>query len=329
MKKYLWSSFAAMMVVLLSAGFASCGGDDDDDPVPEPNPIPVSCSTTPTSVLTFVHGVVMNFQCDPNVQFFYCRAFLKSSMAVRTDAEIIQSVQGEGDLWERTAAADAEYPAAFTDMSPNTTWTVVTVSYKKDGSLGDVVKYDVTTQADVNQPEVNYDGADIEQDANGTYYYTVSARKGDNGYCSKYYVWLGAGTQMSSVLLNGYYTYWYLNKEISLNPSSHTTKINEKLDKVIYSWTSQNFTSDCREYLDGAKSQDTSVTKLRFSLDDRYLQMFFWGIYADGKLSGSVSGGYIDFEDDSAPRRFIPIKHTIDPSIESIKPQTYNKNSLF
>lgn len=242
-----------------------------------------ACYAKPSNIMNFTYDLVMNFNCGSNTKFFYIRAFKTSALSRYTDEELVKSVLDEEAAWDRTTYEEADLAICFgEDLEPNTSYTIVTVSYSKEDKLGDVIKYEVKTKPVENQPMV--DILDVSTGTkNGKEVYGITVKKGQNGFCEKYYVWGAAGKTLSSCYIYGTIKAWYLYQEIKANPISHATNINKYLDKMILE------TTVGREYLHGPLSQEESISSdLLFSNDDYYIDIVAWGIDADGEHSGLI-----------------------------------------
>ena len=274
------------------------------------------CKTTPANVLRMSNDLCYNYQCGSNVKFFYDRLFVTQSMKLRTEDEILASVQQDADMWSRTSSEDASQPVCYgPQLSPGTSYTIVTVSYDRNDRLGEIVKTEFTTKTSVNQPEV-YANRLYFTGSGYNSYYGVEVQKGDNGYCSKYYVWAAAGELQTTWIFHEMPAAlaWYLKREIAKNPTSHSTNINAQTDALIASmgYTFSNgmpITSSGREYLEGPMSQElASFEKLRHSSDDESIQIVAWGLDVDGEFSGNVSAYLVDLSDFSAKRAIKPLQ---------------------
>lgn len=247
-----------------------------------------ACYAKPSNVMNFTFDLVMNFNCGSNTKFFYVRAFKTSGLSRYTDEELVKSVLDEEAAWDRITYEEADLARCFgEELEPNTSYTIVTVSYSKEDKLGEVIKYEVKTKPVENQPMVDIIDVGIYT-KNGKDVYGITVKKGQNGFCDKYYVWGAAGKTLSSYYIYGTIKAWYLYQEIKANPISHATNINKYLDK----WTLE--TTVGREYLHGPLSQEESLSSdLLFSYDDYYVDIVAWGIDADGEHSGLIyNNGY-------------------------------------
>lgn len=247
-----------------------------------------ACYAKPSNVMNFTFDLVMNFNCGSNTKFFYVRAFKTSGLSRYTDEELVKSVLDEEAAWDRITYEEADLARCFGEkLEPNTSYTIVTVSYSKEDKLGEVIKYEVKTKPVENQPMVDIIDVGIYT-KNGKDVYGITVKKGQNGFCDKYYVWGAAGKTLSSYYIYGTIKAWYLYQEIKANPISHATNINKYLDK----WTLE--TTVGREYLHGPLSQEESLSSdLLFSYDDYYVDIVAWGIDADGEHSGLIyNNGY-------------------------------------
>lgn len=247
-----------------------------------------ACYAKPSNVMNFTFDLVMNFNCGSNTKFFYVRAFKTSGLSRYTDEELVKSVLDEEAAWDRKTYEEADLARCFgEELEPNTSYTIVTVSYSKEDKLGEVIKYEVKTKPVENQPMVDIIDVGIYT-KNGKDVYGITVKKGQNGFCEKYYVWGAAGKTLSSYYIYGTIKAWYLYQEIKANPISHATNINKYLDK----WTLE--TTVGREYLHGPLSQEESLSSdLLFSYDDYYVDIVAWGIDADGEHSGLIyNNGY-------------------------------------
>lgn len=242
-----------------------------------------ACYAKPSNIMNFTFDLVMNFNCGSNTKFFYIRAFKTSALSRYTDEELVKSVLDEEAAWDRTTYEEADLAICFgEDLEPNTSYTIVTVSYSKEDKLGEVIKYEVKTKPVENQPMVDIIDVGIGT-KNGKEVYGITVKKGQNGFCDKYYVWGAAGKTLSSYYFYGTIKAWYLYQEIKANPISHATNINKYLDKIILE------TTVGREYLHGPLSQEESISSdLLFSYDDYYIDIVAWGIDADGEHSGLI-----------------------------------------
>lgn len=242
------------------------------------------CYAQPSEVLSLINDVACNFTCGSNTKFFYVRAFVTSALSRYTDEELINSVKSENNRWDRTTYSEASFPACFgAQLDANSSYTIVTVSYSNSDKIGDVIKYEVKTKPTANQPLVEITNVSIGT-KNNKPVYGLTVKKGQNGYCEKYYVWGAAGSTLSCIDVYPAIKCWYLNKEIKAEAISHATNINYYLDKILQS------TTVGREYLHGPLSQEESISSdLAFSNDDKYLDVLAWGVDVDGKLSGYVA----------------------------------------
>lgn len=294
-KHFLWSILSMTLAVMLSVQFTSCGSNDDKtEPIDPPIDPPVSTiSTNVTNLLDFSYGFAYNFQAGSDVKFFNVLIFSKAELNTMTQAEIINRVSSNGT---RTAASNARFPKYISGLQPNTEYCFVIISYDNNDSMGEVTKQYFKTKPDVNQPEVYLNNVDIYT-RNNIPYWDITVTKGNNGYCSKFYVWLATGIQLSSVYfsINPYIICWYLKQDIDINSRSHTTSINKKLDEYIYSSTGYTYTSDCIEILDGPKTQDTADSEIRYVDYAQGIYVLMWGMDSYGNFSGLVTGAPIDF----------------------------------
>lgn len=259
-----------------------------------------TCRTKPVDILRFSDSFVSNYQCDPDVKFFYSGVYLKTSLATVTESELKKDLQDNG---VRRSSEQAKYPVYTTGLSQNTAYTLVTLSYDKNDKVCDMVKYDITTKPNAAQPEVDLYDVDGETDGNYLYWY-ITAKKGSNGYCSKFYTWFASGTSMSSMIFPPQTICWYLAKEIKSNPSAHKTNIHASLDEYVHYISGYSITSDVSEYLDGPKMQESAVTSVRGMPNPEGVYLILWGMDESGELSGKVTGAYVDLtEDNDAPMR--------------------------
>lgn len=242
------------------------------------------CYAKPSNFLTFVHDVAFNFTCGNNTKFFYVRAFPTANISRYTNAELVQSVLNEGDKWDRITKAEASRAGCFRELlDANTSYTIVTVSYSNNDKLGDVEKIEFKTKPTVNQPTADIVDVTIGT-KNNTPVYGISVKKGQNGYCEKYYVWGAAGSFISSYFIYPAVKCWYIKQEIKSEPTSHSTNINKYLDAATGN------ISNGREYLHGPLSQEESISSdLKYSNDDAYIDVIVWALDADGELSGYVT----------------------------------------
>lgn len=272
------------------------------------------CKTSVANILRMSDDICFNYECGKNVKFFYDRLFVTQSMKLRTESEIIASVQNDADMWSRTSAIDAAQPTCYaSQLSPGTSYTLVTVSYDHNDRLGEIVKKDIITKTSVNQPEVN--GTRLYFKGSGyNSYYGVEVEKGDNGYCSKYYVWAAAGELQTSWMFadSPAVLAWYLKREIAKNPTSHATNINAQTDALLTSWgytlnDGTPIASSGREYLEGPMSQEVATfEKLRHGSDDESIQIVAWGMDVDGEFSGKIFSYLADLSDFSSPKNIQP-----------------------
>ena len=267
-----------------------------------------ACYAKPSNIMNFTYDLVMNFNCGSNTKFFYIRAFKTSALSRYTDEELVKSVLDEEAAWDRTTYEEADLAICFgEDLEPNTSYTIVTVSYSKEDKLGDVIKYEVKTKPVENQPMVDILDVGIGT-KNGKEVYGITVKKGQNGFCEKYYVWGAAGKTLSSFYIYGTIKAWYLYQEIKANPISHATNINKYLDKMILE------TTVGREYLHGPLSQEESISSdLLFSNDDYYVDIVAWGIDADGEHSGLIYNNSYTWTGGASkkvakPTRYVPKK---------------------
>lgn len=267
-----------------------------------------ACYAKPSNIMNFTYDLVMNFNCGSNTKFFYIRAFKTSALSRYTDEELVKSVLDEEAAWDRTTYEEADLAICFgEDLEPNTSYTIVTVSYSKEDKLGDVIKYEVKTKPVENQPMVDILDVGIGT-KNGKEVYGITVKKGQNGFCEKYYVWGAAGKTLSSFYIYGTIKAWYLYQEIKANPISHATNINKYLDKMILE------TTVGREYLHGPLSQEESISSdLLFSNDDYYVDIVAWGIDADGEHSGLIYNNSYTWAGGASkkvakPTRYVPKK---------------------
>lgn len=276
------------------------------------------CYAKPSNLVAFVHDVAFNFTCGNNTKFFYVRAFLTANLSRYTNAELVQSVLNEGDKWDRTTKAEASLASCFGEqLDANTSYTIVTVSYSNNDKLGDVEKYEFKTKPTVNQPTADIVDVTIGT-KNNMPVYGISVKKGQNGYCEKYYVWGAAGSYISSYNIYPAVKCWYIKQEIKNEPTSHSTNINKYLDIVT------GKRSNGREYLHGPLSQEESISSdLSFSNDDAYIDVIVWALDADGELSGYVTTGKYTVSNSSRRRagsNFTEIK----VNSSEIENKTYN-----
>ena len=270
----------------------------DGSPTPEQ-----TCGTKPTEVLRFSDSFVTNYVCDDDVKFFYAGIYPKTTLDAVTEAELKKDLRESGT---RRSAVQAKYPVYTLDLDPFTAYTLVTLSYDKNDKERDLVKYNITTKGKTSQPEVEFSDLDLTGDGNYLYW-KITAQKGSNGYCSKFYTWIASGTNMTSMVFPPQAICWYLAKEIKSNPSAHKTDIHASLDDYVRYVTgtgASSFASDVTEYLDGPKTQETATTTFRGMPNPEGVYLVFWGMDDTGELSGKVTGGYIDLtESNDAPQR--------------------------
>lgn len=255
------------------------------------------CYAKPSNLVTFVYDAAFNFTCGNNTKFFYVRAFPTANLSRYTNAELVQSVLNEGDKWDRITKAEASQAGCFREkLDANTSYTIVTVSYSNNDKLGDVEKYEFKTKPTVNQPTADIVDVTIGT-KNNKPVYGISVKKGQNGYCEKYYVWGAAGSYISSYNIYTAVKCWYIKQEIKSEPTSHTTNINKYLDAATGN------KSNGREYLHGPLSQEESTSSdLAFSNDDAYVDVIVWALDADGELSGFVTTGRYTISNSSRKR---------------------------
>lgn len=238
------------------------------------------CYANPQNVLSFVHDVACNFECGSKTKFFYVACFKTDALPRLTDKEIATAVANDNNSQRRTYSEASGAICFRRALEPNTSYTIVSVSYSNSDELGDVIKYEVKTKPTVNQPTVEIVDVGIGSKGN-TDVYGISAKKGQNGYCEKYYVWGCAGSSLSSLYIEPSVICWYLNQEIKTSPISHTTYLSRYFDQMT------EITTVGREYLHGPLSQEESISSdLVFSRDDKNLLVIAWGIDLNGNLSG-------------------------------------------
>ena len=261
------------------------------------------CYAKPSNLLTFVHDAAFNYTCGNNTKYFYVRAILTDNLSRLTNAELVQSVINEGDKWDRTTKQMAHLPSCFGEkLEANTSYTIVTVSYSNSDKLGDIEKFEFKTKPTVNQP--NADIVDVTIGTkNNTPVYGISVRKGQNGYCEKYYVWGAAGSYISSYYLYPALKCWYIKQDISSNSLSHSTNYSQHFDEIIKYSMNIDKKSNGREYLHGPLSQEESISSdLAFSNDDGFIDVIVWAMDANGELSGYVTTGKYTISNSSRKR---------------------------
>lgn len=272
------------------------------------------CKTVPANILRMSDDICYNYKCGSNVKFFYDRLFVTASMKLRTEDEIVNSVTQDADSWSRTSSEDASQPTCYgPQLSPGTTYTLVTVSFDKDDKLGEIHKEEIRTKTSVNQPEVNATRLYFKGSGYNSYY-GVEVEKGDNGYCSKYYVWAAAGELQTSWMFSDSPSVlaWYLKDEIARNSTSHATNINARTDALLASWgytfnDGSPISSSGREYLEGPMSQELATfEKLRHGTDDESIQVIAWGMDVDGEFSGKVFSWLAELSDFNTKRAIAP-----------------------
>lgn len=250
--------------------------------------------TTPTNILVMCYGVAMDFSCNQDVAYYDYAIMRNTEIVKYSDTELAEYLKSSSISDRKTP--DDDWIVSTTSLSTTDTkgidYTIVTVSYNKNGEQGEVVKVPFTTKPVSNAPEVWANHLSAAED-NSNNYYLIWDMEG-NTYINKYYTWTVLAKKSFLTFVKGdYLVGWFIYKEIKNNSNSHNTTVNN-----------QRGYNTSYERLEGPQLKiGEKVGSAPFDLETNYIQIVSWATDQNNELSGVLSNWTIDLTSSSAPRR--------------------------
>lgn len=210
-----------------------------------------NCKVTPNDIVILSDGFAFDCSYGDNVAYYYAYRFTENAVERMTEDEIVALAVKNG---ERNTPSDG-YVISWKNQSPNTEYVVYLVGYNAQGKRGELVKTDIKTKSDKNQP--------VAEISNVRYTSSKwSWKTTPNGYTSKYYMTLFTNTDS--------YDYtdaaiaWFFKKAMDETPDNYTPIIKED------TW-----------------SADRNGSK--------YIHIVTWAVNADNEFSGVIDRyrGYV------------------------------------
>lgn len=276
MKKNYYSTIMPILA-LCACVFVSCGDDNDGIETPK------ECFTRPTNVLILSDGFAYNWEHGEDTRYFYDNLFTIEEYNKMSQAEISNEVV-TGNVDDRTAP-DASNYACYYNLKSNQEYVYVTVSYRMDGTKGEMITTHFKTKNSSSQPLAQVTECSLYNDNDGNTYYGWDVKK--NTYCREYYTYAAASKDYFKTLYwasegaTAIYA-WAILEEIKKNPSDHSTRINELTNGSEYFYAAQ---------------LNNGISYLPAILGyDKYLQIVTWGLDNDGELSGMLDCNLYNLE---------------------------------
>lgn len=210
-----------------------------------------TASVTPDNIVCLSNGAAFDYTFGSDVSFYYV-TFLKASDAGRyTDSEIVENLKEED---QRDTPEDG-YITTLSGLQPETQYIVYSVGFDRNGKQGELVKTNITTKSNSNQPRAT---VEIKGSTNTLWHWDTAI----GPYCKQYYMWAmgGSATEMYDTFnMNDAALAWYFNRNMKNYPDDFTPIIQNG------SWTMQRSSSDY------------------------FLQVITWGTDGDGNFSGIIT----------------------------------------
>lgn len=249
--------------------------------------------TTPTNVLVMSFGIACDFSCNSEVAYYDWAIMQNSEITKYSDDELAKVIK-TASISDRKTPED-QWVVSTTKLKSTETkgvdYTILTVSYDKNGERGEVVKYPFTTKPTSNIPQAWASNLNlVEYNDN---YYLIWDMEG-NTYVNKYYTWaVLAKNSFLTYTISDYLVAWLIFKEINKNANSHDTDIN----------SSRGY-STSYEHLEGPQIKlGEQVGIAPFGIETKYVQIVSWATDQDNNLSGDLDNTTIDLTRSSSPRR--------------------------
>lgn len=207
------------------------------------------CAATPNKIVVLSDGVAFDYKFGENVSFYYNFAQLSSEAGRLTDNEIVELCKQEGD---RSTPID-DYVTSYSDLSPNTKYTIFTVAFDAQGNQGEIIKQEISTKSNKNQAEAYISAEGVDENY---WYFTYTI----NAYCTKFYSLEYSSDTPAGALL--------------------------QVSDAFLAWHIKNQNDSESPYEAQVNSQNW---RLQRNADDCYLHLFTWGVDANGNYSGNVN----------------------------------------
>lgn len=117
-----------------------------------------NCNVTPKTLVILAKGVALDVEFDTNVNYFQMIAMETSQVNRMTDTELV-AILDEQNRFNATAnesySSNGYYDPTSKNwqyMTPETDYTILTVGHDNKGNRGDLIKTQLKTKSDKNQP---------------------------------------------------------------------------------------------------------------------------------------------------------------------------------
>lgn len=138
------------------------------------------CNVHSRLTVALSDGIGADFTPDTNVSYYYVELW-GSTITTKTDAEVIAAM----DLTEsERLPANEAYTTAWTNLSPNTDYWLVTLGFNSSGKHGDLIREKITTKSANNLPLAEIDSESVRF-SESYWYWTVNS----NAYAANYLMW--------------------------------------------------------------------------------------------------------------------------------------------
>ncbi len=165
------------------------------------------CAVTPNSIVVLSHGFAFDYTYGKNVSYYYIKAFTPSQVDRMTEEEIVKEIS-EGESVRNTPKDG--YVTSWKDLSANMEVAVFTLAYDKTGKRGELVRTDIKTKSDKNQPVAYI--SDVKYNDTSWMWSTQP-----NGYTKMYYMWFISNVNL--ITSTDAAIAWFFNDAMSNSPS--------------------------------------------------------------------------------------------------------------
>ena len=162
----------------------------------------------PTNLVALADGFACDFTFGSKVKYYYVSRYLPSTLARKTDAEIIEDMSSDPD--NRDTPSDG-YVTSWQGQTPLTDYVICTVGYDNSGKHGVLTKTNVKTKSDSNQALATISDVDFD-DTYGNWATSV------NGFVTKYYMWFVSRTDLYDT--SDACVAWFFKDAMNSNPDN-------------------------------------------------------------------------------------------------------------
>lgn len=138
------------------------------------------CVVAPNTIVVLSDGFAFDYTYGKNVSYYYTKAFTPSKVDRMTEEEIVRAISEDDS--NRNTPNDG-YVTSWQELPANLDVAVFTLAYDKTGKRGELVRTDIKTKSDRNQPVAYI--SDVKYSDTSWMWSTQP-----NGYTKMYYMWL-------------------------------------------------------------------------------------------------------------------------------------------